>query len=152
MVRLEESRKKSFHDFRVFNGEFQGEGGFPGIEMWRDDIDQLDFLLGFLVAAFGFLLAGVPAFLQGGEIGEDEFGVDDLDVADGIDGAEFVDDVVVFETAHDLDDGIDFADVGEEFVAESGTFGGAFDEARDIDELDGGGDEFLRSGDFREDG
>ena len=120
--------------------------------MGHDEVDEFDFLFGFLVAAFGFFLAGVAAFFERGHVGEDEFGVDDLDVADGIDGAEFVDDVVVFEAADDLDDGVGFADVGEELVAEAGAFGCAFDESGDVDEFDGGGDEFLGSGDFGEDG
>ena len=35
---------------------------------------------------------------------------------------EFVDDVVIFKTPHDLDDGVGFPDVREELVAQSGTF------------------------------
>ena len=50
-------------------------------------------------------------------------------------------DVRVFEAADDLDDGIDFADVTQEFVAEAFTLRGAFDQSGDIDEFDGSGNE-----------
>ena len=59
-------------------------------------------------------------------------------------------DVVVLEAADDLDDGVDFADVGEEFVAEPLPGAGALDEAGDVDELEDGGDNFLRLGDGAE--
>ena len=145
-------QEELLHDGLVFIAELEGERGFPLIEVGHDDVDEFDFLLRFLVAALGFLFAGDAAFFERGHVGEDELGVDDLDVADRIDGAEFVDDVVVFETADDLDDGVGFADVGEELVAEAGAFGGAFDEAGDIDELDGGGHQLVGAGDFREHG
>ena len=46
-------------------------------------------------------------------------------------------DVIIFEAADDLDDCVDFADVGEELVSE--TFAGACssDETCDVNELDG---------------
>jgi hypothetical protein len=56
-------------------------------------------------------------------------------------------DVFVFETADDLDDGIDFADVAEEFVAEAFTLGGAFDEAGNINEFYGRRDDYGGFGD-----
>ena len=59
------------------------------------------------------------AFLHRVEIGEDQFGVDDLDVAHRIDRARDVMNVRVLETAHDLHDGVHLADVGEELVAEA---------------------------------
>ncbi len=81
------------------------------------------------------------AFGEGGHVREDEFGVDDFDVANGVDGSADVMDVIIFEAAHDLDDGVDFSDVGEELVTESFAGAGAADEAGDVNELDGGGDD-----------
>ena len=52
--------------------------------------------------------------------------------------------VIVNETAHDVRDGIDLADVGEEFVAETLAGGGTLDDARDIHELDRGRQDTLR--------
>ena len=90
--------------------------------MRHDHIDELHFLFGFLVAAFGFLVAGGAAFFEGCHVGEDELRVDDLDVADRVDRAELVDDVFIFKTTDHLDDRVGLADVGKELIAESGTF------------------------------
>ena len=86
-------------------------------------------------------------FLHGFEIGEDEFGVDDFDVAHGIDAAGDVMDVRVLEAAHDLHDGVHFADVGEKFVAETFALRRAFDEAGDVHELDRRRDDDVGFGD-----
>jgi hypothetical protein len=43
-----------------------------------------------------------------------------------------------------MDDGIDFADIGEELVAETLTLGGATHQAGDIDEFQAGGNDFDR--------
>ena len=93
--------------------------------------------VGGLVELFDF---GV-ALIDGVEVGEEELGVDDVDVVEGVDAAGDVDDFGVVEAADDVADGVGGADVAEELVAETFTFGGAFDEAGDVDELHGGGDE-----------
>ena len=53
-------------------------------------------------------------------------------------------DVRVDEAAHDMCDGIDLADVLEEFIAEALALGRALDEAGDIDEAHGGRRRLLR--------
>jgi len=85
-------------------------------------------------------------FLHGSEIAEDEFRVDDFDVAHRVDRAGDVKDVTILETANDLDDGVDFADMGQELVAESLTRAGALDQSGDVDEFENGRNEFLRFG------
>lgn len=97
-----------------------------------------------------FLKAGL-AFLEDFEIGEDEFGLDGFDVARGVDAAVDVDDVLVFEESQDVDDGGDFADIREEFIAETFAFGRAADESRDVIKFDGGRDDSLRVTVFGED-
>ena len=67
-----------------------------------------------------------------------------------VDLARDMDDVGVLEAATDLDDGIDFADVAEELIAEPLPFAGPFDDAGDVDELDRRGDDFLRNDVFRD--
>ena len=57
-------------------------------------------------------------------------------------------DVVVFEATYDLDDGVDFPDVGEKLVAETLAFAGAGDEAGDIDKFDRGWDHHIGFGDI----
>ena len=68
------------------------------------------------------------------EIGEHELGIDGLDVGHGMDPAFDMGDVAVLETAHDVSDGVDFADAGQKLVAEAFARGGAADQPRDIDE------------------
>ena len=46
-----------------------------------------------------------------------------------------MDDVVVIKAAHHLGDGVGFADVGEELVAQAFAFGCARDESGDIDKF-----------------
>ena len=75
--------------------------------------------------------------LDGLQVGEDELGVDGVDVVGRVDLAVDVDDVVVFEGAYDLADRVGLADVGEELVAQAFAFGGALDDACDVDEGDG---------------
>ena len=95
--------------------------------------------VGGLVELFDF---GV-ALVDGVEVGEEELGVDDVDVVERVDAAGDVDDLGVVEAADDVADGVGGADVAEELVAEAFALGGAFDEAGDVDELHGGGDEGL---------
>ena len=83
------------------------------------------------------------ALFDGVEVGEEELGVDDVDVVERVDAAGDVDDFGIVEAADDVADGVGGADVAEELVAEAFALAGAFDEAGDVDELHGGGDEGL---------
>ncbi len=126
-----------------FVGEVDGAGGLAGFEGFLEfgEGGELGFDLvvgvGGLVEFFDF---GVALF-DGVEVGEEELGVDDVDVVEGVDAAGDVDDFGVVEAADDVADGVGGADVAEELVAEAFALGGAFDEAGDVDELHGGGDE-----------
>ena len=124
-------------------------------------VHQIGEFLRLLVAALGFLLHGDDALFEAVEIGEHQLGLDRLDVADRIDAAFDMGDVAVLETAHDMGDGVAFADIGEKLVAEPFALGGAAHEAGDVDEgqarrndLFGAGDpgQFLKprigNGDF----
>jgi hypothetical protein len=59
-------------------------------------------------------------------------------------------DVVILETAQHVNDGVDFADVGQELVAEAFALRRTADEACDIDEGNPGRDDLLGAGDRRE--
>ncbi len=61
--------------------------------------------------------------------------------------ARDVHDVRIVEAADDVRDRVALADVGEELVAQSLALAGAGDEARDVDELDCGGNYLFRLGD-----
>ncbi len=73
-----------------------------------------------------------------------EFSIDRLDVVERIDRARHVGDVVIFETAHDVRDGIGLSDISQELVAEPFAFRCARDKARDIDEFHRGRQDLLR--------
>ena len=103
---------EQFHLRGFFRGGGEGVGGQAGIQMGREALEQRDLGQRLLVAGFGFFLGLVDALGDGVEVGEDEFGGDDLDVAHRVDGAHGVDDIAILEAAHDVDDGVDFADVG----------------------------------------
>jgi len=81
------------------------------------------------------------ALFYGFEVGEEELGVDDVDVMERVDAAGDVDDLGVVEAADNVTDGVGGADVAEELIAKAFAFAGAFDEAGDVDELHRGGDE-----------
>ena len=134
----------------VFGAQVQRAGGFAFVEVGLEFFEQGGEAQGFLVAGASFLdFAGVDA-LDGGEVGQGEFGDDGLDVGDGVDAAVDVDDVGVVEAADDVDDGVGLADVGKELVAEAFAFAGASDEASDVDEFDDGGLGLLGLDDFCE--
>ena len=82
------------------------------------------------------LAAGGSAFSMRLQVGEDQLGVDRLDVVGRVDLAVDVDDVRVVEGADHLADRVGLADVGQELVAQPLPLGGAADDAGDVDEAD----------------
>ena len=118
--------------------------------MGQQHIDEFDFFFRFLVARLGFFLARLPAFFQGGDVGEDQLRIDDFNVAHRVHTAQFVNDVVIFKTAHHLHDRIGLADIGEELVPQSGTLRSTFHQTGDVHEFNRGRHQFFRSGNFRE--
>ena len=76
------------------------------------------------------------AALGGVEVGEQQLGLDRLDVRRRVDRALGVDDVLVGVGADDVQQRVALADVGQELVAEALALGRAGDEAGDVVELD----------------
>ncbi len=95
-----------------------------------------------------FLDAVVP-LLELFHIGEDKFRLDDFRIPDRVDRrglvAAFahVDDVIVLETPHDMQNRVALADVGEELVPEALALRGSFHEAGDIREIHRRADDLL---------
>ena len=82
-------------------------------------------------------MAGLLLTLRHGfHVGQDQLGFDRLDVARRIDRPVDMDDVVVLKAAHDVDDRVHLADVGEELVAQTLAAARALDQTGDVDELD----------------
>ena len=119
--------KEGAGDFSFFGREVEGDGRFAVVEVGGEFAEDGSFGGGDFVAAFGVFGAAGDAVLDGFQVGEDEFCGDGFYVADGVDGAGDVVDVRIVEAADDLDDGVDLADVAEEFVAQSFALGRALD-------------------------
>ena len=118
--------------------------------MLERELDQAQRLDGFLVAALGLLLDILLALLQRLHVGQHQLGLDNLEIGQRIDAAGDVGDVVILEAAQDVGDGIDFADGGEELVAEAFALARPFHEASDIDEVHPRRDDLLRARDLRQ--
>ena len=85
-------------------------------------IDEIKRLFRLLVAALGFFVQGIHPLFEAFEIGQHQLGLDRLDIGDRIDAALDMRDVGILKAAHDMGDGIDLADIGEELVAEPLAF------------------------------
>ena len=119
-----------------------GPGGIAVVEPGEQALEDLH-LAEELLVALGGLLGLVNAPLHHLHVGHDELQVDDVDVPDGVRSALHVDDVLVVEAAHHMDDGVGLPDVGEELVAQALAPGGPLHQARDVHELDDGGGGLL---------
>ncbi|KPW88813.1 Uncharacterized protein ALO79_06595 [Pseudomonas syringae pv. castaneae] len=97
-----------------------------------------------LVTALGIACDLLQLLLAAVEVSEDQFQIDDLDVALGVDAVGDVNHVLVFKAAHHVSDGVGLADVGEELVAQAFAFRSACHQACDVDELHGGRQDAFR--------
>ena len=129
---------EEFHQRDLLGRGGQGVGGLAGIKVWREFLEQGELDDRFFVAGLGVFLRLGDALGDGFEIGQHELGGDNLDVTNRVHFPHGVDDVVVLKTADNLHNGVDFANGGEELVAETFALAGAGDEAGDVDEFDGG--------------
>ncbi len=84
-------------------------------------------------AGYRLLEIGLAPF-EAVEIGQHQFRLDRVGVAGRIDASLDMRDVVILEAAQHVGDRVDFADVGEELVAEALAGRGAAHEAGDVDE------------------
>ena len=96
----------------------------------------LDLVVG---GVFDGLLDLCPALFGGFKVGQQQLGVDDVHVVQGIDAAGDVDDIGIVEAADDVADSVGGANVAEELVAQAFALTCAFDQSGDVDELHGGG-------------
>jgi len=101
------------------------------------------------VAAAGTLDQVQRAPLEAFEVGEHQLGLDRLGVADRIERALDMGDIVVCKAAQHVSDRVDFANMGQELIAEPLTAGGAANQPGNVDELELGRDDVDR---FRQTG
>ena len=112
--------------------------GLPGIQV-RDEFfaDRGLGLRRFVARAHRFHEPLGP-FLHGAQIGQHQLGGDHLDVAHRIDRPGHVVHVVILETAHDLDDRVHLADVGEELITQPFPLARPLHQPGDIHKLNRG--------------
>src|SRR5580658_4084192 len=105
-------------------------------------IQQGNFGLGFFVTALRWFLLARTAFLNAVQIGQNQLGIYDFNIADRIDRVHNVLDVDVFETAQHLDNGVDLTDMAEKLISQTFTLACAPDQSCNIDELKDRGNYF----------
>ena len=97
-----------------------------------------------LVAGLGSLLLAAQAVADDLEVGQDQLQVDGINVADGVNALGLVDvldhmnDVVIVEAAHNMDDGVALADVAQKLVAETRALAGTLDQTCNVNKLNDG--------------
>ena len=112
--------------------------------------EHAELRLRLLVALLRLLAEIGDAALEALEVGEHQLGLDGLGVGDRIDLALDMGDVAILEAAQHMDDRVDFADVGEELVAEPFALRRAAHQAGDVDEAELSLDDLGGAGDARE--
>ena len=90
------------------------------------------------------------ALFEAFEIGQHQFRLDGLGIADWVDLVVDVLDIVVLKTAQHVDDRVHFADIAEELIAQPFALARPADQARDIDKAELGRDDLLATGNRRQ--
>ncbi len=124
--------------------------GLPSRNKTRQRLTISNVLLGLFIAALGFLLQRRSALFEAVEIRQHQLGFDRLDIVERRNLASNMRDVIILETAHDMGDGVAFADIGEKLIAETFPLRGPAHEAGDIDEGKPRRDDFFGAGDLRQ--
>ena len=149
--RLERQEIHLLDELEVILGEVDLACRRALVERSLDAAQDLVLDLRLFVAGLRDLRELHDALLDDLEVSEAELRLDDVDVAQRVDAALDMRDVRVDKAAHDVCDGIDLADVLEEFIAEALALGRALDEASDVDEAHGGRCRLLRVVEFMQD-
>ena len=101
--------------------------------------------LGLAVAtSLGLLLDTVDAALDGLQVTQLQLQVDDLLVANGIDGAVNMGHIIVIEASQHMDNGVSLTDVSQELVAQALATAGTLDQTSDINDFDRRGHDARR--------
>ena len=120
-------------------GQLERAGAVTGIEVLQQALHDLCGGLGVL-AALGHLLQLFQAAFHALQVGQQQFGLDGVDVAQGVHAAVHMSDVLILEAADNFYDGGAFADIAQELVAQAFALAGAAHQAGDVDEVHTGVD------------
>ena len=84
------------------------------------------------------------------QVGENQFGIDSINIAGGVDLAVHMNDVFVGEGPNHLANGVGFPNIGEEGVTAALAVGSTLDDAGDVDKGHGGGQNAFGGKNFGE--
>ena len=141
--RLRGQQEKSLCSLDFFLGfKLHGAGAFALQKGFAIGEQDLIFNLCRLVAAnLRNFLNAFDAVLNGFQVFQLQFRVNDFFVANGVHASIDVHDVSIVKTAEHVDDGVRLSDVAEKLVAESFALGGSFHQAGNIDDFNRGGND-----------
>ena len=88
--------------------------------------------------------------LQNLNIGEDKFQIDGFNISCRVNRTVYMDNVVIFKAANNMDNSIHFTDVGKKLVAETFTFAGTLYKTCNIYKFNGSRSYFFRMIEFTE--
>ena len=71
------------------------------------------------------------------KVGKIQFGLDNFYVADGVDFVVDVGNILVFKNSDNMGDGVNFTDIGKEFISKTFALRGAFHQSGNIIEFYG---------------
>jgi len=133
----------------VFGFELHGTGRFALFKGFFVASKYVVYEFGLLVTtSLRLFLHFLDAAVNGFQVFDLEFKINDFLVPDWVDSTVYVGDVGVFKTTDNVQDGICFPDVGQEFVAQPFAFAGPFDQSGDVDNFHGSGDDTARLDQF----
>ena len=112
--------------------------------MRQHSFDESSFDFCSFITGTNLFLQALAALLQGGDISQNELGVDYIDVADWIDRSAYMVDIIVDKASDHLNNCIHLADVAEKLVAEALALARTANQSRNINKLDRGRNDLLR--------
>ena len=130
-------------DILVLAEALKGAGGLALLEMCLE-LFQNVYVEQQLLVCLGRLARALQTAFQMLDVRKNELEIDGLDVARRIDRALDVNDVLVVEAADNVYDCVDFADMGQELVAQTLALACAADQTGDVYELYDSRGGFLR--------
>ena len=139
---------KSAYDFFFFFVTNESSCGFAFFKMCFKLFEKCKFV-GKAAVAFKVFFNSCDSSVKDFDIGEDEFKVDNFNVAACVDAAVNMDYVVVVKAADNVDKSVNFADVCKEFIAKTFAFCGAFNKTCDVNKFNGCGGVLFRLVNFR---
>ena len=125
-------------------GAGKAPGGLPLLQVAFQPPEDLRLLQGLFIPPLAGLKAPVDAPLHQLQVGKNQLQLDGFNIPPGAHRAFHVDDIIIGEAPHHMDNGVGFPDMGEELVPQALPLAGPLHQPGDIHKLDDGGGHLLR--------